>query len=102
MRQASVSEIKRGRAIPVENLMPREGSRIRKVADFLLDNRGEWVKIPWQEFGIKTHHLGTMIAQLRDFYGMDIRSAGPHKGYCLRGEYMGKDYICYLPGASNA
>lgn len=70
-------------------LRPREGTRLRATYDLFMANRG--VPIDWRH----PDRHGATVAQLRDFYGLDIRRIGP-KRYVLAGEWFGKTYIDYI------
>lgn len=90
MRMQSAGMV-RGR---VNQLRPREGSRLRATYDLFMANKGvpiDW-KLPKKGDGSTQTAL---LDQLRDFYGLDIRRVG-YKRWVLAGEWFGETYVDYI------
>jgi hypothetical protein len=94
MRCASVSQIK-GKARNKTGERPRQGSKLGQFYDQLMANRGLPVSVT------RSKVAAQQIIQLRDFYGLDIRSVskrgrGGWAAYVLAGEWFGRVYIDYI------
>lgn len=76
----------------VLRFVPREGTKLRELYDLLQSRRGLPIEIPiTRVFPISS------IAQLTDFYGLDIRRLGPgYKRWILAGEWFGLEYRDYI------
>ena len=85
MRVLSGDEIKKGQYKRTQAL-PREGSQIRAIYDFLKENAGREVTLSGPPY--------SLIRQLRDFYGCEIEIVRG-KSYCLVGEWFGRTYVDY-------
>lgn len=101
MRCPTASQIKGARRAPVQPL-PREGTRTRQVYDLLQANKGRPVDV-----GVRGTKLGSIIRNLEDFYGLDIRwlqngssRTGRQTFYMLAGEWFGRVYIDYVAEAA--
>lgn len=102
MRVASAASIKRkGKASGKAGRrdIPTEGTNLRLIYDNLLANRGIEIEIIIRS-GRNSSDLGSIIQQLRDFYGLDIRArkqaGAKRRAYCLAGEYFGSHYVSYM------
>jgi hypothetical protein len=70
-----------------ENDLPRRGTKLRACYDYLFENRGRVVELPYPT---------NMIVQLNDFYGCDIeRKWGLPVRVQLRGEWRHDGYLDY-------
>jgi hypothetical protein len=88
MRVLSVSQAKRG-LLTAKPLLPREGSRTRELYDLFLNSRG----VPFSY--LVTSNDSPKLNQLRDRYGLDIRSVD-RGTWVLAGEWFGKNYVDYI------
>jgi hypothetical protein len=71
-----------------QNDLPAKGSKVRACYDYLFENRGLVVELPYPAY---------MIDQLNDFYGCEIdrkRGCRPMKVQLL-GEWRGEEYLDY-------
>ena len=104
MRQESASSLKRGlKRGHVNSPVPREGTDLRRTYDEFYSNRGTPVSPrPDLEGPLGRRIVGNQIAQLINFYGLDIRVHGRcsenfrRKTYWLVGEWFGREYVDYL------
>lgn len=77
-------------------LVPREGTRLRRMYDLLQANKGLPIDIYLACFeGVKPGVAGANIEQLQDFYGLDIRKI-KYGRWVLAGEWFGKVYVDYI------
>jgi hypothetical protein len=75
--------------------IPKEGTKIRKIYDLLMENRGRWVDVSRSSFGIKySGALASISEALINGYGLDIRKS--YGKWLLAGEWFGKVYIDYV------
>lgn len=99
MRTDSVAAAKgKGKAY---NQIPTEGSYIREVYDLLKENAGYIIQ--FDDLGKQDNHrLPSIMEQLRNFYGCDIRNAGRQgkvetaRSFILVGEWFGMKYVDYV------
>lgn len=77
--------------------IPKEGTRLRRLYDLLVSNRGKPIEVPMDS----RRFAQSMITQLVDFYGLDIRWFARGQ-YILVGEWVGKVYIDYLSDGADA
>lgn len=89
MRTLSAAAIKRRRCH--SRTRPAKDTIIGNVYDKLMLNRGKGVDLSF----VTPKTLNTLINQLIDFYGLDIRHCGRGK-YILVGEWFGSTYIDYF------
>lgn len=89
MRTLSVSALK-GKSHNI-GLLPRQGTRPRKVYDLLHDSFGLPVNLSGVVPKGKLHHI---LEDLRNFYGCDIRMVKKCV-YVLVGEWNGTSYRDY-------
>lgn len=90
MRVESVSEAKgTGHAL---QRMPREGSKIRALYDFLEARKGIPIDIA---LTVAAPNFRGDIEKLRDFYGLDIRKIS-YGRWVLAGEWFGTEYRDYI------
>lgn len=95
MRQASAS-VAKGRNSPSSNIVPKEGTHIRQMYDYLMARKGEVIDEPLSYFNGAPKPKNTQaISQLRDFYGLDIRNLGYRK-WVLAGEWFDTAYRDYV------
>lgn len=97
MRTESVDSMKKHNK-PRRNI-PREGSKIRKMYDLFMTNKGVILELTMRT----KDPNNTRITQLIDFYGLDIRCLSNSKGskiktskWVLAGEWFGKVYVDYV------
>jgi hypothetical protein len=91
----SAAEIKHPDRTTNSQLIPKEGTKIRKIYDLLMENRGRWVNVSPSSFGIKlTGQMGGISEVLMNRYGLDIRK--DYGKWLLAGEWFGKVYIDYV------
>lgn len=91
------SRIKGHRSGPVPQQIPAEGSELRKLHDLFQSRRGEAIEINRHRY----NQLGSMIQNLIDYYGLDIRllrRGHKERGglYILAGEWFGSRYEDYV------
>jgi hypothetical protein len=99
MSVAAMKGVRRGRPRHTE---PTPGTETRRVYDFLMENKGNFVYIPREMVSIK--HANQIKRSLIDMYGLDVRTKrmftqnGAFKKslWCLAGEYVGRGYIDYV------
>jgi hypothetical protein len=106
-RFASAAQMKGQGTCPTQN-QPRPNTQIRAVYDLLQSHKAIAVQI-------SAPNLGAVLTQLRDVYGLDIRTVqdsreGLHgrlfgkskvpTQYMLVGEWFGKNYQNYLSNVS--
>ena len=83
--------------------LPKEGSHVRKIYDQLFTNKGIWLELenPYPNY----YSLRAAVAQLRDFYELDIESrprpshatrGRARSDYMLKGRYINNDYVSYM------
>jgi hypothetical protein len=102
MRMRTAAQSKGGLRSRATQDEPREGTRLRRVYDALLSDRGEWVSLGHLLYHNCSHN-GALIRQLRDFYGMDIEVRGRAKPkYRLVGEWFGRTYVSYVKEQGDA
>lgn len=70
--------------------MPMCGSALRELFDVFTSNRG--VPIRMKISG----PVSRRIDDLRDYYGLDIRSVPDRHHKCLVGEWIGDKYVDYV------
>lgn len=81
--------------------VPRNGTRLRELYDYLQKNRGQWVPFFAE---IRPNSRGAYYVQLRDVYGLDIqcRQIGafprPRREVMLAGEWRDDAYVSYREG----
>lgn len=77
----------------VTHFAPRPGTRLRRLYNFLMANKGN-VLYDLNKFeGV---HIGNnQITQLRDFYGLDIRRLEKN-AWVFAGEWFGGTYADYV------
>lgn len=92
MRVAPASTLK-GSTRVIQKI-PREGTRLRRMFDLLSESKGVPIDIPLATFEGTTGH-GRLIADLRDYYGLDIRMIA-YGRWVLAGEWFGKVYVDYI------
>ena len=99
MRQESAASMKGTRAH--YQLAPREGTKLRALYDGFMEHKG----LPFQRNLCPKDHR--RIADLKDFYGLDIRMLKSGSGnrwegssvpgtWVLAGEWFGKTYVDYI------
>ena len=105
MRQLSAGMMKAGS--PTYRSIPDPGTKVRFVYDFLYEHRGRIVpKVEMRALADlvqsqsnlreRTGSLGSIINNLRDYWGCDIRSIrGGQLAYCFAGEWCGRVYVDY-------
>lgn len=93
MREQSAAQVK-GRGAHRQDV-PREGTRIRRMYDLLMANKGQGVEVNLTSFENKPSRSGVAINYLRDFYGLDIRRLR-NGHWVLAGEWFGKVYVDYI------
>lgn len=93
MRQTSVAEACGSRLH--RNLIPKEGSKLREMYDFLINHAGEWTPMPWDYDLFYTNRY-----KLMDFYGLVIHRRKVSRGkweVLLEGEYTHNGiFVSYL------
>lgn len=90
MKQLSAARLK-GQKVRSQHVTPEEGSMLRTAYDYFVANKGLPV-----EFDGSTKLNSSILRQLRDFYGLDIRRLGKAK-FCFCGEYVERGvYIDYI------
>ncbi len=94
MRMDSAAVAKE-RAPQTSHLAPKEGTRLRRVYDLLMANKGIPIDIHLTCFEGASHAGGIAIEQLRDFYGLDIRKI-KYGRWVLAGEWFGATYKDYI------
>lgn len=115
MRALSPSAIKGSNNQTSLSTLPRPGSKNREVYDALYEARGRamdpdeferFLRLTDRQIGAnsKDYRLGSVIRELVDYWGCDIRkirnvTMRGRKGYvaeyCLVGEWSGKVYLDY-------
>jgi hypothetical protein len=68
--------------------LPREGTKLREIYDLFQANKG----LP---IAFKSDPHGTRVANLINFYGLDLRCIRQGK-WVLAGEWFGKVYVDYI------
>lgn len=101
MRTASAHSSKRGGTKGYTlQMLPKEGTAIRRAYDALKASPAYPIFIEGTPV-----QRGTIITQLRDFYGLDIRpypekrtsvKGAAYKRYWLVGEWFGTTYVDYV------
>lgn len=74
---------------PPKWLLPKPGSRVRKLYNELFAHRGKVITLS------NYKALASEITALKDYYGCDIRNFGRGR-YSLVGEWVGKNYVDYV------
>lgn len=69
---------------------PKKGTRIRKIYDLFISNKGTVIKFTHPAKG---HNR--IIQDLTDYYGLDIRKISRGE-WVLAGEWFGKVYVDYI------
>jgi hypothetical protein len=87
MRHEPASSL-RGKSTSPTNPVPKEGTQIREVYDLFQANKG----VP---IDFKTKRNTRVVADLVDFYGLDIRRIR-NGVWVLAGEWFGKVYVDYI------
>lgn len=92
MRMQSAASAKGTTTCP-RNLLPREGSKLRKLYEQFMANKAVLI-LPIVEM----RHFQNGIVSLVDVYGLDIRPFDNHspKKYWLVGEWFGSTYLDYV------
>lgn len=101
MRCVTVSQAKMiggsRRSAPLKSI-PRDGSRLRFVYDLFQANKGKVIEFQPSLIGDPR-----IVAQLQDFYGLDIRRVrngssrvGRISTWVLAGEWFGRVYVDYV------
>ena len=75
--------------------IPREGTRLRRMYDLLMANKGLPIKVSLTRFENAPYHTGQFVHQLQDFYGLDIRRIHNSR-WVLAGEWFGSTYKDYI------
>jgi hypothetical protein len=77
---------------------PRPGTRLRTYFDFLMEHKGQWIKI--RPCGSRSD-LTALRYQLQNTYGLDLRRRGwsTNAEWMLAGEWFGKVYVDYTAEA---
>jgi hypothetical protein len=76
---------------------PRSGTRTRALLDYLMEHKGRPLALSWRDFFSRYCYFRRAIADLNDYWGMDIRRVAHMKGfYVLCGEWHGKVYVDYV------
>lgn len=73
--------------------IPHEGTRMRRVFDIFMANKGVPVDIAPSQFGGR--NKGSVVRQLTDIYGLDLRCIRPGR-WVLAGEWFGRHYVDYI------
>lgn len=106
-KQESVARIKRrGRSTGAWRLEPKPGTKLRALYDLFQSNKGKPIDVV-DLTKVVGNQTGPMIANLKDYYGMDIRSTGDGRTRLVKrnlsraaqtfvGEWVGKIYIDYM------
>lgn len=96
MRTLTVAELKRKHSGAPTNKVPTEGTDLRKVYDLFQANKG--VPISDSVYGVIGRHSTRAIADLTDYYGLDLRNLGSdrHPRWTLVGEWFGRVYVDYV------
>lgn len=81
------------------NLLPAEGTRLRRTYDLLMANKGIPIEEHLTRFGGADGN-GQEIEQLRNFYGLDIRRLA-YGRWVLAGEWFGRVYHDYIADRIN-
>lgn len=89
MRHAPASQLL-GRATNPAGAAPRQGTQLRAVYDLFQANRGRPIAFLTSDFGGPNR-----IAQLVDYYGLDIRRLRRGR-WILAGEWFGRVYVDYV------
>lgn len=77
------------------HLQPREGTSLRRMYDLLMASKGIPIKVSLCRFEGRGKSTTSMVEQLQDFYGLDIRKIQSGK-WVLAGEWFGKTYRDYI------
>ena len=89
MRTNSASSFKQDGTSRIVRKLPKSGTKLRGVFDLFQANRG----VP---IGFASHsHSNKQVAQLTDFYGLDLRRLSYGK-WVLAGEWIDGKYIDYI------
>lgn len=92
MKMESVSTAK-GRRRASAQLISTDGTRVRRLYDLLMANKGIPLDVPLTKFDGRP--IGRVISCLTDYYGLDIRKL--HNGrWVLAGEWFGPAYRDYI------
>lgn len=79
--------------------IPKVGTKLRFLYDFLVANKGKPVRV---DFEANRSAFGERLVQLRDLYGLDVRSIPSGKKHYVQvlvGAHQGATYVNYLePG----
>ena len=74
--------------------MPKPGTRRRLTFDMLVARPDEWIDFCPQELGYLSGHCDAIrsdLAELRNVYNLDIRTAGPGRSGLCRKRYVPRD-----------
>jgi len=94
MRTETAAQAKGIRRVTHSHDIPREGTRLRRLYDLFVSNKGVPIEAPLSFFE-GGNGGGRLFADLIDFYGLDIRKI--HNGkWVLAGEWLGRRYIDYI------
>lgn len=91
MKAETASMLKGVKTSP-QRMVPAEGSALRRLYDLFASNRGTILSLGKQN--------SRVIADLRDYYGLDIRCLKRGK-WSLVGEWNGPNYVDYIAEKAN-
>lgn len=95
MRMDSAA-VAKGHFAPSSHRAPKEGTRLRRLYDLLMANKGVPIEQPLTMFENRPAGVaGALIEQLRNYYGLDIRKLR-YGRWVLAGEWFGTTYRDYI------
>ena len=92
MRCANVSVIKGEKNGFPRHAVPAEGTKLRSLYDLFMCRKGEVLE---DAISVRLKGNGRALADLRDYYGLDIRCIG-YRQWVLAGEWFGRVYVDYI------